>query len=148
MRSPYSLISLAAALLAAGSAHAQGMTVALDHAERLNIRGAAANVVVGNPGVADVTVVDSHTLYVMGKSYGSTGLNVTDALGRTLYAGDVTVIRPASSVSIYRGVSRSEFACAPSCSETHGASAAASSAADSDSSGSATPTPVPAPAQK
>ena len=102
MRSPYPLLPFAVALLVAGSARAQSLTVPLDHAERLRVGGAAANVVVGNPAVADVTVVDSHTLYVLGRGYGSTGLDITDAEGRTLYAGDVTVVRPASSVSIYR----------------------------------------------
>ena len=142
MRSPYPLLPFAVALLIAGSVRAQSLTVALDHAERLHIGGAAANVVVGNPAVADVTVVDSHTLYVLGRGYGSTGLDITDAQGRTLYAGDVTVVRPASSVSIYRGVSRSEFACAPGCSEAHGtAGAAAAPAGDADSSGGASATP-------
>ena len=137
MRSPYPLIPVAVALLIAGSARAESLTVALDHAERLNVRGAAANVVVGNPGVADVTVVDSRTLYVMGRGYGSTGLNVTDAAGRTLYAGDVTVVRPASSVSVYRGISRAEFACAPACSEAHATGAAPAASGDSDSGASA-----------
>ena len=141
MRSPYPLIPVAVALLIAGSARAESLTVALDHAQRLNVRGTAANVVVGNPSVADVTVVDSHTLFVMGRGYGSTGLNITDAAGRTLYAGDVTVVRPASSVSVYRGVNRAEFACAPGCSEAHSAAsgAAPTASGDSDSGAAATP---------
>ena len=81
--------------------------------------------VVGNPSVADVTVVDSHTLYVVGKSYGSTALNVTDAMGRAIYAGDVTVVRPLSSVAVYHGLTRAEFACAPSCAESRSEGAGA-----------------------
>ena len=138
MRPLYPLIPFALALVLAGSARAQGVSVALDHAERLNVHGAAANVVVGNPAVADVTVVDSHTLYVLGRSYGSTGVTVTDALGRTLYAGDVTVVRPLNSVSVYRGVARADFACAQTCAEAKSAAAAGSGGGDSDASGGAT----------
>jgi hypothetical protein len=149
MRSPYSLLPFALGLILVGSVRAQAMTVPLDHAERLSIHGAAANVVVGNPSVADVTVVDSHTLYVLGRSYGSTGLNVTDALGRTLFSGDVTVVRPMSGVSVYRGVARSDLACAPGCSEIHAAAAAADgggSSSGGDAGGASAPTPGPAPA--
>ena len=128
MRPLYPLIPFALALVLAGSARAEGVSVALDHSERLNVHGAAANVVVGNPSVADVTVVDSHTLYVLGRSYGSTGVTVTDALGRTLYAGDVTVVRPTNSVSLYRGVARADFACAVTCAEAKPASGEASDA--------------------
>jgi Flp pilus assembly secretin CpaC len=141
MRSPYPLIPIVAGLLIAGAARAQAVTVSLDHSERLNIRGSAANVMVGNPSVADVTVVDSHTLFVLGKSYGTTGLNVTDALGRTLYAGDVTVVRPAYSVSVYRGVARSEFACAPNCAEAHATGPAPAASGDGDSSSNAAAAP-------
>ena len=138
MRPLYPLIPFALALVLAGSARAEGVSVALDHSERLNVHGAAANVVVGNPAVADVTVVDSHTLYVLGRSYGSTGVTITDALGRTLYAGDVTVVRPLNSVSIYRGVARADFACAQTCAEAKSAAAAgAGGGGDSDASGGA-----------
>jgi Flp pilus assembly secretin CpaC len=135
MRSPYPFIPLAFALVFAGVARASTLTVPLDHAERLSIRGTAANVVVGNPHVADVTVVDSHTVYVLGRSYGSTGVNITDALGRTVFSGDVTVARPAAMVSVYRGVARSDLTCAGGCSEMHNAAPAAGGDGSGDSSG-------------
>ena len=126
MRAIYPLLPFAVALLIAGQVRAEGVTVALDHAERLNLRGAAANIVVGNSAVADVSVLNSHTLYILGRTYGSTAILVTDALGRPLYSGDVTVGMPASSVAVHRGVGRSDYACAPTCSEAvHVAGAAA-----------------------
>ena len=124
MRLLYPLLPVALALIVGGTARAEGLTVMLNHSERLNLSGAAANVVGGAPSVADVTVVDSHTLYVQGRGYGSTNIVVTDRQGRTLYAGEVTVGVPGHSVALYRGVKRADYACAPACSEDHGATAA------------------------
>ena len=128
MRALYPVLPFALALLIAGEVRAEGVTVALDHAERLNLRGSAANVMVGNSAVADVTVLNSHTLYILGRAYGSTGILVTDAMGRSIYSGDVTVGLAPSAVAVYRGAGRSEYACAPTCSEAARAGAPAAPA--------------------
>ena len=120
MRLLYPLIPVALALIVGGTARAEGLVVMLNHSQRLNLSGAAANVVVGAPSIADVTVVDSHTLYVQGRGYGSTDIVVTDRQGRTIYSGEVTVGVPGRSVALYRGVKRADYACAPACSEDHG----------------------------
>ena len=117
MRALYPILPFALAVVIAGQVRAEGVSVPLNHAERLNIRGAAANVVVGNSAIADVSVLNSHTLYVVGRNYGSTEILVTDALGRAIYSGDVTVAMPVSGVAIYRGVARADYACAPGCNE-------------------------------
>ena len=114
MRSLYPLLPLALALLVAGAARAESLSVPLDHSARLNVQG-VSSVVVGDPTIADVTVVDSHTVFVEGRSYGSTAIVATDHNGRTLFQGDITVVRPAGGVAVYRGVLRSDFACAPDC---------------------------------
>ena len=114
MRQLYPVLPFALALLAAHAARAESLSVALDHSARLHVSG-AANVVVGDPTVADVTVMDGHTVFVEGRNYGSSAIVITDREGRTVYSGDVTVVRPASGVSVYRGLVRSDFACAPDC---------------------------------
>ena len=100
----------------AASAAAEPLTVAIDHSSRLNVQGAAASVVVGNPQVADVTVVDSHTVFVSGRGYGETDVVVLDGAGRTIYAGEILVGTPGGGrVSVYRGAERTDMACAPGC---------------------------------
>ena len=111
MRSPYIALPFLLGLAFAGAARAEGVTVALDHSTRVSLHGAAANVVVGNSAIADVAVVDSHTLYVTGRAMGSTDVAVVDPLGRTIFNGEVTVMRPVSSVTLYRGVERVDFSC-------------------------------------
>ena len=113
----------AAPLLAAGMAcvaghasHAATLTVAVNHSVRLPVAGRAASVVVGNAAVADVTVVDTHTLFVTGKAPGSTDVAVVDPLGRTVFATDVWVSSGAGApVTVHRASTTSELACDPRC---------------------------------
>ncbi len=117
MRPPLASMFVVGALLIAPAA-AKALVVPLNHAARLAISGTAASVVVGNPTIADVTVVDSHTVYVTGKGYGTTDIVVLDARGRALFGGDVTVAAPGGSVSVYRGATKTSAACNPGCVET------------------------------
>lgn len=114
---PVALPLLAAGLAAAaGGARAASLNVPLNHSVRLPVAGRAASVVVGNAKVADVTVVDSRTLFVTGKSAGSTDVMVVDPLGRTVFAGDISVIAGAGrQVTVHRGGERADLACDPRC---------------------------------
>jgi hypothetical protein len=117
---PVTLIALAgtvACLLGSvRSADAETLVVPLDHSTRLKVAGSASSVVVGNPAVADVTVVDSHTLFVSGRGYGVTDVVVLDVSGRTLFSTEVVVgIAHTGRVSVWRGPTRVDMACTPSC---------------------------------
>jgi Flp pilus assembly secretin CpaC len=131
--------------LLVSAAAADTLTVPIDHSTRLSVRGAAASVVVGNPQVADVTVVDSHTVFVSGRGYGETDVIVLDAAGRTLYAGEVMVAAVSGGqVSVYRGAARTDMACAPNCevsfrSPTKGTSSGSAGGATAASTGGAAP---------
>ena len=114
----FSLAAAAALTLFAGAttARAEALVVPLDHSTRLKVAGAAQSVVVGNPTVADVTVVDSHTLFVSGRGYGVTDVVVLDASGRTLYSTEVVVgVAHTGRVSVFRGAERTDMACSPNC---------------------------------
>ena len=108
-----------AVLAPAGMAQAQsrGLSVEVDHITRLNLNGSAASVIVGNPQIADVTVVDANTLYVSGRSSGVTEIAVLDQLGRTIYQGEVVVSGPTSGqVRVWRGTAVTHMACGTTCS--------------------------------
>ena len=111
------LAALAAAHPArAASPNGPSLVVTLDHSAQLHINGQAQSVVVGNPAIADVTVVDSHTLYVTGKSYGVTDVAVVDALGRTLFHNEIQVAPSnASMVAVWQGGRRLDYSCTPRC---------------------------------
>ena len=94
---------IAAALLAlavlapapAALAQSRPLSVEVDHVARLNLNGSAASVIIGNPQIADVTVVDAQTLFVSGRAYGVTEIVVLDAAGRSIYQGEVVVSSPS-----------------------------------------------------
>jgi hypothetical protein len=109
-------IVFAAALLAATAtaAHAATFEVLVDHSARLPVAG-AASVIVSNPQVADVTVVDTHTVYVSGHTAGSTNVVVLDRSGRPVFSSDIAVVRPGAPVAVFRGVERTDFTCGENC---------------------------------
>jgi len=117
MRPPFSRAFVLAATLAALPAAALAMIVPINHAQRVDVQGVAATVVVGNPKIASVTVVDTHTLYIMGRGAGSTNVVVLDKSGRTLFTGDVTVAATGTNVSLYRGAKRAQVNCSYGCVE-------------------------------
>ena len=116
MRRIFNTKALALCLgLIAGPVAAQSVSLPIDHSMRVNMPGSAASVVVGNPSIADVTVIDSRTLFITGRGFGATNVIALDRSGQTLFSGDVVVTAHASDVSVYRGPGRQDYACAPSC---------------------------------
>lgn len=122
-RRPFRTLALgAAALLVLGaSAQAQAqsrpLNVEIDHATRVQLRAPAGSVIVANPKIADVTVVDANTLFITGKGYGVTEIVAVDALGRPLFQSQVVVSAgSAGSVRVWRGAQATEMACGASCS--------------------------------
>ena len=84
--------------------------------QRIQLRGAASSVIVANPDVADVTVVDASTLFITGRGFGSTELVVVDAIGRTLFQTVINVTSPAEGhVRVWRGGQSVDMACGASC---------------------------------
>ena len=129
------LIAAAALMAAPAAALAQSapLSVQIDHSQRVQLRGAAASVIVANPAIADVQVVDANTLYIVGKGYGVTEVAVVDAIGRPLFQNQVVVTGGTTgSVRVWRGAQMTEMACASSCAPSvrspEGASAAPPSA--------------------
>lgn len=125
---------LAGAILAAASgamAQSARMNIEIDQAQRVQLRGSAGSVIVGNPQIADVTVVDANTLYITGKGYGVTEVVAVDAIGRPVFQSQIVVTGStgAGSVRVWRGAQATEMACAASCSPSVRASAAAAPAA-------------------
>lgn len=105
---------------ALGTAQNGSLNIEIDQAQRVQLRGPAGSVIVGNPAIADVTVVDSNTLYITGKGYGVTEIVAVDAIGRTVFQSQIVVTDGSGSgrVRVWRGAQATEMACAASCSPT------------------------------
>jgi Flp pilus assembly secretin CpaC len=92
------------------------ITVQANMARVLRINAPAATVIVGNPGVADVTIQDPQTLVLTGKSYGQTNLIILDAFGEPIADTLVEVTQlQAGVMTVYQGLNRTSLSCAPVC---------------------------------
>lgn len=116
-----SIALLAVATMAvAGAAAAQSagaMNIGIDRSQRISLRGSVSSVVVNNPLIADVTVVDANTLVIQGKGYGQTEILAMDAIGRTLFQTQIVVSGgQAGSLRVWRGGKATEMACGATCS--------------------------------
>jgi Flp pilus assembly secretin CpaC len=112
-------VLLAAAPLAAVADTTEPISVKVNMARILRISAPAATVIIGNPGVADVTIQDPQTLILTGKSYGSTNLIVLDSMGNPVADTMVTVVQAqADLMTVYMGASRTTLICAPVCQPT------------------------------
>ena len=94
----------------------QDVEVLIDQAMMLRLERAAAEIVVGNPSIADVSVQSSKVLVLTGKSFGETNLIVLDAQGKIIINRRVVVQEPRGGyVTVYQGSARQTLYCAPNC---------------------------------
>ena len=111
------ILALAATAVATTAlAQSRPLNVEIDRSQRVALRGAAASVIVGNPAIADVTVVDANTLYIVGKGYGVTEVVAVDAIGRPLFQSQIVVTGGSTgAVRMWRGGQMTERACGGAC---------------------------------
>jgi len=126
-RSIWTLSLAFATLLSAGAAYAAGpLAVDLNGTRRVMLHGTVANVFVADPSVADVNMIDTHSVIVIGKGYGVTSILVTDHAGHTLYDGAIAVLgSEAGRVTVYRGGAAQDYHCSTRCETMNAAAAAA-----------------------
>ena len=92
------------------------VNVLIDQATLVRLERPAAEIVVGNPSIADVSVQSGKVLVVTGKSFGETNLIVMDADGKVFVNRRLVVQEPRTGfVTMYRGSARQTLHCAPYC---------------------------------
>lgn len=117
-------LSFILALLATGAASsakaqnagANDVIVLIDQASLVKLDRPAAEIVVGNPSIADVSVQSGKVLIITGKSFGETNLIVIDADGKMITHRRLIVQEPRTGfVTVYHGAARQTLHCAPHC---------------------------------
>ncbi|MGJ0509618.1 MAG: pilus assembly protein N-terminal domain-containing protein [Methylocystis sp.] len=90
--------------------------VVLDYARLVRLPEGTQTLVIGNPLVADVSMVKGNQLFVItGKSFGTTNLIVLDRSGQQVGESIVTVVPANDKVLVQRGVHRESLSCNPKC---------------------------------
>lgn len=113
------LLALLISAMAMSAVAGEPISVKVNMARILRISSPAATVIIGNPGVADVTIQDPQTLVLTGKSYGQTNLIVLDDIGNPIADTLVEVVQAQTDlVTVYMGAARTTLSCAPVCQPT------------------------------
>jgi putative type II/III system pilus formation protein len=108
---------LATALLVAASpayAADNSVALALDEVHTLTFKTPVATVYVGNPTIADVTMLDARHAFVQGKGYGRTNIVALNRDNVQVFNAHITVIgaRDSGTVTLNRGAQRVTLTCA------------------------------------
>jgi hypothetical protein len=108
---------LAAALLAAATpagAASDTVALALDEVHTITFKTPVATVYVGNPTIADVTMLDARHAFVQGKGYGRTNIVALNRDNIQIFNAHITVVgaRDSGTVTLNRGAQRITLTCA------------------------------------
>jgi hypothetical protein len=113
------LVAGLAAPVAPFAAEDGAISVNANMARVLRLSAPAATVIIGNPGIADVTIQDPRTLILTGKNYGQTNLIVLDGAGAPIADTLIEVVQlQADTMTIYQGLERETVTCSPVCQPT------------------------------
>lgn len=92
------------------------VTVSLDQARIVKVPERTQTLIIGNPSVADVTLLKTNGIMVVtGKGFGETNLIALDANGEPVAESIVRVNGDSQNLVVQRGMERESYSCAPRC---------------------------------
>ena len=95
------------------------ISVTLDQAKVAKLPPGASTIILGNPMIADVTLLKDTDAYVItGKGFGQTNLIAIDAQGAVVEERELRVVPARTVVILQNGPSRISYACNPDCMPT------------------------------
>jgi hypothetical protein len=109
------IILLATALLTAGAAQARNVSVSvpLDEVRMVAFASPISTLYIGNPAIADVTMIDKRHAFVLGKAFGATNIVALDSSGTEISNQQVVVFGSSGTVlTLQRGAARTTYSCA------------------------------------
>ena len=106
---PVLLLGLVAPLSAA---MAQSLSLTLDEVQTVTFPRAVATVNVGNPAIADITMIDARRAFIQGKAFGTTNIIALAKDGEPVSNTQISVFsRQGSTVTLQRGTQRTTYNC-------------------------------------
>jgi hypothetical protein len=108
------LLGTAALLAASAGAFADGVSVPMDEVRLVAFSQPVTTVYVGNPVIADVTMIDAQHAFLLGKTFGETNLIALGANGKQISNEHVVVFgRRMGAVTLNRGAQTYNYTCTP-----------------------------------
>src|SRR5271156_722781 len=86
--------------------------VPMDNVTLVSFKTPVTTVYIGNPSIAELTIIDSRHVFVMGKRFGATNLIALGA-DKTMLENDPVVVssRHAEAVTVFRGPDTFNYVC-------------------------------------
>jgi hypothetical protein len=95
------------------------VAVTLDQAKVARLPSGATTLIIGNPMIADVTMLkNNNSMVITGKGFGQTNLIAIDAEGAIIEEKQVRVLPTKTVLVLQNGNSRISYACNPDCMPT------------------------------
>jgi Flp pilus assembly secretin CpaC len=105
-----------AVVLPSGGLAAQELIVKYDQSQLLRLPRPVAEIIIGNPSIADVTVQSGNLLVVTGKTFGITNVIALDKDRNVIQDQRVIVMREeARVINLQKGAKRESYNCTPNC---------------------------------
>jgi hypothetical protein len=113
------VLSLATAAFLTTAARAEQVWLTMDNVTPYTFKQEVSQIVIGNPGIADVTVRDKTRVLMFGKSPGLTNMYLFDADGNEI-DNLIVRVRAANSdlLTFQRGSQRYTYNCMTNCDQT------------------------------
>lgn len=109
-------LGLMSAPLAPAAKAADDLIVNYDQSTLYELPRPVAQIIVGNPAIADITVKSPTILVVTGKTFGITNFIILDSENKVIKNQRILVRRDeAKVVNLQRGINRQSYNCAPQC---------------------------------
>lgn len=94
------------------------VNVYLDQARVLTMPANVKTMILGNPGIADVTLLKKGAMVITGKSFGETNLIALDSDGKLVVESTIRVSAAGGKLVVQRGMVRESYICNPRCEAT------------------------------
>ena len=92
------------------------LIVKYDQSQLLRLPRPAAEIIIGNPAIADISVQSGNLLVITGKTFGITNIIALDADRNVIQDQRVLVKRDeVKVVNLHRGAQRQSYNCTPQC---------------------------------
>ncbi|MDE3177995.1 MAG: pilus assembly protein N-terminal domain-containing protein [Pseudomonadota bacterium] len=116
-RNALAVLALIASAASAGAAASDDiLRITIDQAQIAKLPANTSTVVIGNPGIADITTLkNGQGMVVTGKGYGRTNLIALDADGNLIDEKQIHVEPARHVLVVQRGNSRESYSCDPVC---------------------------------
>ena len=106
----------AAIALATTPSKADDLIIKFDQSQLLRLPKPAAEIIIGNPAIADDSIQTGNLLVITGKTFGITNIIALDAERNVIQDQRILVRRDENKVvNIYRSGDRASYNCAPQC---------------------------------